>query len=361
MNKIPIKTYKFNDNAFTSFAYNSEKNEIYAITDKWLLIRIDCESFEAQYLFPDLGQDYLEGVVARKSWCNGKDVVYVSYKGDKFIIYNIENNTIREELIDNKDSVLNIKTDNVLDLVDYGSFLYLFISSDSLIVKIDKNSWKIIEIIKADFSFNKAKAVFYKGKEYLIFNRNKIARVFNFSTEQFDEIDINIELENLQCLYVYEKQIYMLSNSGEIASCDLLGNSEHYNIGGKENDFSIIVRAGGRLWLFPLLGNNIYYLQDNEISLFEEYDEDFSYYADRDWFLIGSKFFNYIETEKTIFFPARMTNCMITLDKKNGNLSFHKILFSDKKPLIKQKLIENNIVKEGEYDITIKDYLSFMQ
>ncbi len=358
MRTAAIKTYKFNDNAFTSFAYNQNENAFYAITDRWLIIRISCDDFDAKYIFADSGQKYLEGFVARKSWCDGNNVFFVSFTGEKYIVYNIKSNTIREEYIGIKDSISNIKTDNVLDLIDYGNYLYLFIKSDSSIVKIEKNTWKIKEVIKADFSFNKSKFIFYNKEEYLIFD--KYVKVFSFSDEEFRDAGIKIEFENLLCMYVYQEYIYMLSSSGEIAKCDLLGNIEHYNIGGKENDFSIIVKAGDKLWVFPSLGDNIYYLQDGVIKLFEEYDEEFSYYAEKDWFLIGSKFFNYVETENNIFFPARVSNRIIALDKTTGNLSFHKITFSDKKPLIKNILIEKNIVKEGDYDITINDYLSFI-
>ena len=95
-----------------------------------------------------------------------------------------------------------------------------------------------------------------------------------------------------------------------------------YTVGNEYNQYSVIVKSGNKVWVFPGFGDDIYTIDCNELHVFHNYDVEFTYYASPEWYAVGCKYINYIETDKSFVFPLRVGTKMCVINKDNEQLNW---------------------------------------
>ena len=334
------------DNAFTTFCVNGE--EMYCITDEGLMMHAYLDSCNAEY--KQIQSKLMKDFLAYKSvFCNDK-CFFFSHDGKEYLVYDtVSCCFLKKAILTNITFALN--SPNVNDVVCKDNDIYVFLKRPAIIVIIDSISGNISDTINYNNAYVSSFAVHSNGKEYIFFDGEEEFIIFNYDNNKLIPRKMGRKIKNIQDVFLYKDIAYFLTKSGMIylLSTNTL-NINMQKIDCKEDELSIIIVTGDKIWLFPKLGENIYFIKENTLFLYDNYEDSFCYIASKQWFDVGSKYINYIEDNEKIVFPLRKSNMVCLIDKLSEEIIWKKIDKPSSFERIRHLLSDTKIIHENSKD-----------
>ncbi|WP_029232403.1 hypothetical protein [Butyrivibrio sp. VCB2006] len=346
------KTNKKYELAFTNFGYSPLDDSLYGFTDTGFLIKINCENYTVKYISPERSGEQYDFIVAEHSITVEGNIVFYDSRGTDFLVYDLRKNVLKKKNIPNIVPSQYDERSNILCVLQCNGHLIALIRNSSEIITIDRNTFEIVDRTELDFSLKNAFAATKGNKIYVFFDNTSVVKELDLSANSISELDSGFVFNDFQCVNVFDDFFYLLSNTGKVCETDLQNNTKFYDIGGRKNEFCLDVKACNRIWVFPWTGDDIYYIENGNIHLYQEYDDDFEYGASERMFSIGGKYINYVYTNRGVFLPARVGNKIALIDE-NGDLKWKKMIIPNRIYRLRAEMQNNGYVNEKDYDLKL--------
>lgn len=255
-----------------------------------------------------------------------------------------------------------------------GNYLYVFPKRKQEIIKIDTITYKkeiicipylsstnILEKKMIDFSM----ACRREGDVWLYETQSQQIVVYDMQSNTFTFYVMPGEIKDciaacwdgdLFYLLTSDNYIYMWNPYSGFSR--IIWKGRYYNA----RYFGKIIMIQQKLFLLPCMGENIVIVdsESGEDLIYTGYPEDFIYY-DLRW----NKYSENFEDDEYIYFPMRVSNYMMTINKKNGDIMWHSILM----PSIEERIefyLENLLTFQDDLKVLVysfknskKKYLQF--
>lgn len=222
--------------------------------------------------------------------------------------YDLRNNKVnRIDYLGKKEKQFGKK---ISDILTDGSNAYIFLKEDNSVISIDfSTNGKLIS--QFPNHINSCCSVYRVGSDFYILNEGKDVYKWN--------------IENQEC-----NKIYSSSN----------------------NTFYRIVIMKNTIVLLPSRENEIELINlENGISrIFHNYPSEFEY-VNSTW----SKYYGYAENETNIYFSARTSNYILSMDKKNEKMEWIKSSIESSK-VLSWLLLQGEIINES-HDMSLKVFI----
>lgn len=319
-----VRLYKnFFEDSFTTCGYWEKDDSLYCITHDGFFMKINCNDFNARFFEPRwIGNK----TISFNSSCSvtvGNNIFFFYSDGSGYLVYDAYEVTAEKKNLC-VEPTPSAEKPNILAAITFNNSIFCFFRNNNEIIKIDGISGRVIGLIDSGCSLENACVSKYKDKALIVFAGTRAARLLDFKSESFSNIELGIKVDKLWDICTSENNIILMSHCGTVQISDMNGNIESYALNGKDYEYSMMVSEGRRIWIFPGLGKDIYYIEDGRVTKYDEYDSDFKYGANEHWFDVGFKYINSIETNNGIYFPARVGNKIVYINQE-GELRWKEV------------------------------------
>lgn len=304
--------------------------------------------------------------------CLGDNVFVLELNGKRLMKYNV---------IEKKCTYININCDkkgwgNFATIGCEGKSLYIFpIYTDGLIkvdlktskVKKEKALYSRMQDYKINRKAQEEFTYFWRGCQFgnivwLFPRKGNLVIAYDMETDTWQEYELSIAIENCEHVIEYTDKLYILSSKGKIYRWGMKDElvEEIADCSNSETDsttFSRIAVTNKRIFLFPALGKDIFFIDLNtgKINKYSDYPADFRYCGPEGW----SKYYGYCEDEEYYYFAMRSTNYILTLNKREGKVEWLKPKLPSYEEYV-SNYIKNNksTLREAECDMeSVVSYL----
>ena len=253
---------------------------------------------------------------------------------------------------------------NFAGFAKYKDNLYIFPRFLRDITKVSTISWKVLKVEQSylyNQDISETEEVFFcsvqREHDMWLFSRSK--RIVIQYDMRDDSAHLKFLPEEIQfCIdvVVEDDDFYILDTNNSVFKWNVEKNSadlqwKNLYSSQMKMEFGKLIVMKNRFIIMPSLGSNILIInrENNEMMINEIYPDDFQYVAPENW----AKYINFCEDDKHFYFPMRSANYILTIDKEEGMLSWHKPHFSNLtdyylclKKYSKKVMIENDLKLE---------------
>lgn len=292
-----------------------------------------------------------------------EDNIYrLDLKGKNVLLCNLKNNSCFYSEID-----CHYKDwGNFAGFTKFGEFLYVFPRFSKDITKISVVDGAVLKIEQTylyDQGMQDMEEVFWgsvQEKNYVwLFSRTKKIVL------QYDMSNDTAELRRLPneisyCIDVVRgsDDLYILDGTYSIYRWNMESNQvelqwKNTNRNMSKLDYHKLVMTENRFIIMPALGKDILIVNraNKEMTIYETYPDDFQYISPSNW----SKYLGFCEDDKRFYFPMRSANYLLTINKEDGTLSWHKPYLVNATDYITYMDYEDGVTVEDRW--SLEDFL----
>lgn len=335
------------------------KNKLYSITNgESFPVVLDMETKNLSYL-DDISNDdcmILPGGLDVAITVND-EIYFFGLDGDSVAIYNITTNSCETIHIN-------------CHVQDWGNFaavtkiendIILFSSYDANIVKINTQTHNVIYVGRIDHKLHQraGEKRFSCGcrvdNSMWLFGNDQVVMEYDMVSGKCKEHFLPVQMKEYADVIYRDNVFYLLGIDGQVINWNLQNNRtkrlvEKQN---REAGFMRMLPTYCNIWLLPALGNDIYVIDDRTeaVTIYQSYPKDFEYIGSAEW----SKYYGYCEDENRYYLAMRLTNYMLSIDKKTGKEQWLKFELPTEKEYIFQFTKRKKIINESEF--TLQNYL----
>lgn len=305
-------------------------NKLFCVTDvEHIFERIDIKSGQVEYI------DDPEGYNPSK-W-SGTDAILLH----EDIVYLVEQNgehILKYSLVSHSCQYIDVMCNdyictNFAGITIYAGQMYMFPRYRDGVIKVNLESGTVEMkddlCPEIEYAFNEKEPIPHtlfscscqvENHIWIFTERDGIAIDYDIAEEQFEKYILPESVEGCVQVEYVDGLFYFLIMEGKIYTW-----SPEKNIGEEICDFGkaceypyfgIISYAGNRLWVLPLLGNDIYIIDllAHQYTIYSNYPADFAYFAPNNW----GKYFRYYSDEKYYYYAMHAGNYILIIEKKTG-------------------------------------------
>lgn len=313
------------------------EEDMFFFTEKEnIFMKMDMRSFKTEIIyFDDKVKENSGGNLPVFMLSKGNSIYKLQHDGEKLIEYEIETGEVFNYEIGEKGKLWG----NFCCVSAYGNYLYLFPGYSSEIIKIDLLNRKIVEkknILEINSNLgNLDKDCLYwekgykiSGKKIALFTRKR-RDVLIYNLEK-DDYEINFmpeEMEGIVDICSTEEGIYVLSSHNSLYLWNykdsILKLLTHVPEIRDKNYFGEMISTTEKIIVLPCLGDDIYIYnkQKNTFTIYKNYPADFGYNG---YTTAWSKYNNMCESKEYVYYPMRLSNYILQIEKNKGSIKWIK-------------------------------------
>lgn len=330
------------------FSYGYLKDGyIYYLSDNWPLYakyNIETNTIEPNILKQEIAKKriYIEkyisfdkGVIGLAR--NGKYLIRIGKKIDDISIYEMDAGT-----------------------EEWGNYAAASVYNDKLYIFTKKQNKLIIFNLNTNtFSEKKLKDIFNIGVNinanmWLLSARGERLIRYDMNTNEVHTVCLNETPKDIVYINRVEKNIYLLSRTGDIWTFD----TEKNNLSSiyeaiDYHDVCRLVITDNKFIELPALGKDIYIINKDDMScsIYDEYPKDFNYIGPNGW----SRYSDCYNYEDLLVFSRRSTNYILMIDLKTSKIIWRKPIEPSITDVYEYSRCVDNKVIEGQ--LSLKEFI----
>ena len=313
------KKYKFSSGVVIN-------NSMYFFTEREnVLMEMDLRSLKIKYSkkFVDCNRELVSGTDSLRSLDNR--IFRLDLSGKYLEEFSLEEKKYKKVEININDKDWG----NFVAVEVMEPFIYIFPRWRKEVIKISLNSYEVETIFlkKNQIKFNGYSTAYRDGNKIWLFETgNKNVEIFDMEKDMSIKSNLPDEIQDCISVCKGENALYILTSYNQIyiwkqdeEVCNLMWRGKECYKSKKYFRDMILIQKN--LILLPFWGIDVVIVncEDNKDWVYITYPKDFTYDI-----IKGGKYLNRFEDNNCFYYPMRVSNYIMKINKNNGRISWEK-------------------------------------